>query len=349
MEFAESLIPPEKKGDPFWVKAAQQMLATAAQNLKEQNKMTVEELLSILLQKPLSEAVEEFKNTNVATYFDPESGRLANSIRAVLIAALWSLKYLETSQQYFSIRKWIQDPSQTGWLFICCDPTQRNVLRPLMTGWLSIAIKSLMALPEDLSRRVWFIMDELASLNNVPCLVDALQEIRKYGGCLQLGLQNYSQVRKVYGYDDCDTIFDLVGTKVGLQSYGNSAEQLSKFFGKQEVLESMESLSYGESSYRDGVSISQQRVLRPVVSESDLGNLNPLEAYIKYPRNLPIVKMKFSLVQIDVIADLFIKKTKKAYLDDQVKVLTDLSQEIYKEETVLENENLEKKVQLELG
>jgi len=57
MEFAESLIPPEKKGDPFWVKAAQQMLATAAQNLKEQNKMTVEELLSILLQKPLSEAV----------------------------------------------------------------------------------------------------------------------------------------------------------------------------------------------------------------------------------------------------------------------------------------------------
>jgi len=331
MEFAESLIPPEKRGDSFWVKAAQQMLATAAQNLKDQNKMTIEELLSVLLQKPLSQAVQEFKNTNVATYFEPEAGRMAHSIRAVLIAALWSLKYLETSEHYFSIRQWMQDPHQTGWLFICCDPTQRNVLRPLMTGWLSIAIKSLMAMREDLSRRVWFIMDELASLNYVPCLTDALQEIRKYGGSLVVGMQNYSQVRKIYGYEDCDTIFDLAGTKVGLQSFGHSAEQLSKSFSKQEMLESIESLSYGEHSYRDGVSLSEQRVVRPVVSESDLGMLNPLEAYIKYPRNLPIVKMVFLLERIDSVAEQFIKKTKKAYLDEQARTFADLSQEVYEE------------------
>lgn len=339
MEFAESLIPPEKRGDPFWVKAAQQMLATAAQQLKKEGKTTIEGLLELLLQKPLKEAVEEFKDTNVATYFDPEAGRMAHSIRAILIAALWSLKYLETSKDYFSLKQWVQDPNQTGTLFICCDQTQRNTLRPLMTAWLSIAIKSLMALPEDITRRVWFIMDELASLHNVPCLLDALQEGRKYGSCLVIGLQNYTQVQKIYGPEDCDTIFDLIGTRIALQSYGSSAQQVSKYFGKQEILESNESMSYGENSFRDGLSLTENKVIKDVVSETDLGMLNPFESYIKYPRNIPIVEMKFLLKPFNEIFSKFVKKVEEVYEGDQAKTLTGLSNKIFDMENFLKEED----------
>ncbi|MGV8948497.1 MAG: type IV secretion system DNA-binding domain-containing protein [Candidatus Paracaedibacter sp.] len=329
MEFAESLIPPEKRGDQFWVKAAQQMLATAAEELKKEGNTNIESLLELLLQKPLGEAVEEFRNTNVATYFDPDSGRMAHSIRAILIAALWSLKYLEASEDYFSIKQWVQDPKQTGTLFICCDQPQRNTMRPLMTAWLSIAIKSLMALPEDITRRVWFIMDELASLNNVPCLLDVLQEGRKYGSCILIGLQNYTQVRKIYGPEDCDTIFDLIGTRIALQSFGSSAQQISKYFGKQEILEANESLSYGENSFRDGLSLTENKVIKDIVSETDLGVLNPFESYIKYPRNIPIVKMEFLLKPFPQVYPKFVKKIDQVYEPEQLETLKILSNEIY--------------------
>lgn len=338
MEFAESLIPPEKRGDPFWVKAAQQMLATAAQELKKEGSPTIEKLLELLLQKPLKEAVEEFRDTNVSTYFDPEAGRMAHSIRAILIAALWSLKYLESSKDYFSIKKWVQDPNETGTLFICCDPTQRNALRPLMTAWLSIAIKSLLGMPEDLNRRVWFIMDELASLNHVPCLVGALAEGRKYGGAIVVGCQNYSQVTKIYGYEDSETIFDLIGTRAGLQSYGSTAQQIAKHYGKQEILEANESLSYGENSFRDGLSLTEHKVVKDVVSETDFSMLNPLEAYIKYPRNIPIVKMKFLLKPIAPVFPQFVKKVGEVYEKDQVEALTVFSNKLFDTDRFLKDD-----------
>lgn len=352
MEFAESLIPPAQR-DPFWVNASQQLLATAAEKLKEENKMTIAELLNLLLSKPLSEVAEDFKGTSVVTYLDPESGKMAHSIRATLIAALWSLKYLEKAKSYFSIREWVQDPLQSGCLFICCQPGQRNVLRPLMTGWLSIAIKSLMALPQDLDRRTWFIIDELASLNYVPCLVRAFQEVRKYGGCMVVGMQDYAQVHKLYGRDDCNSMFDLSGTKIGLCSNGNSATELSKSFGYQEILEVRENTSLGAHEMRDGLSLSRQRHVKPVVSATDLMMLNPLEAYIKYPRNLPITKIKFTLYSLPSVAPEFLKKQGVLPISE-LRRLTALSNEIYaenkeaKEKATLEKEDVRQTIQMGL-
>jgi type IV secretory pathway TraG/TraD family ATPase VirD4 len=44
---------------------------------------------------------------------------------------------------------------------------------------------------------------------------------------------------------------------------------------------------------RDGVSLNQQRQVRPVVRGSDIMLLQDLEAYIKYPGKFPVSKVKF--------------------------------------------------------
>jgi type IV conjugative transfer system coupling protein TraD len=328
MEFAETLVPHNKYAD-FWIKAAQQLLATGAEKLKSEGQTSIKALLDLLLNAPLDEVAKDFEGTSVATYVDPDSGKMAHGIRATLIAALWSLRYLEVSSEYFSIKQWMQDPNEQGWLFITCQPDQRNVLRSLMTGWLSVAIKSLLAMPEDLNRRVWFVIDEIASLNYIPCLVSALEELRKYGGCMMLGMQNHGQLNKIYGQDDSHSIFDLTGTKIAMRSTGKAAEFLSHSFGQQILEEPTQSISYGAHEMRDAVSVSRQRVTRPVVSATDLTLMDNFEAYVKFPRNLPISLIKFPLCKKRSFAPAFIVKESTIIPTDELGELRTLSNELF--------------------
>jgi hypothetical protein len=66
---------------------------------------------------------------------------------------------------------------------------------------------ALLSMPENLSRRVWFILDELDSLNELPSLSPGLQEGRKYGGCFVTGIQDSGQLLATYGDHRGSTIF----------------------------------------------------------------------------------------------------------------------------------------------
>ncbi len=83
-----------------------------------------------------------------------------------------------------------------------------------MTAWLSIAVKSIMSMGEDLDRRVWIIIDELASLNKVPILMQGLSEIRRYGGCFILSFQDLHQLDAIYVSNVARTFGSLTGTKL---------------------------------------------------------------------------------------------------------------------------------------
>ena len=153
------------------------------------------------------------------------------SIRGTLADALESLDYLEANDPPFSIRDWVQSPVQDSCLFIAASTSQRESLRPLMSAWLSIAVKSLMQQGSDLSRRVWFIIDELASLNKVPTLSLGLSESRKYGGCFALAFQDLNQLDSLYGATDAKTLCNLMGTKLVFRLKNTAAKQIAPLFG----------------------------------------------------------------------------------------------------------------------
>ncbi len=46
---------------------------------------------------------------------------------------------------------------------------------------------------------------------------------------------------------------------------------------------------------RDGVSLSAQQKIRPLIPSSEIMKLNNLEAFLKFPRNLPATKLTFDL------------------------------------------------------
>jgi type IV secretory pathway TraG/TraD family ATPase VirD4 len=242
-----------------------------------------------------------------------------------MVSALRSLAYLPQDKETFSIREWVKNKNDSGWLFIAGMPNQREPLKPLMSAWLSIAVKSLMELDENHDYRLWFVIDELASLNKIPILKQGLAEVRKYGGCFVIGFQNIHQLYAIYRQDDAQTIVSLMGTKLVFKSESAEAAYLSKVFGEQEVLEQSGSVSYGAHQMRDGVSLSDQKKTKPIISPTDIMMLSPLQAYLKFPRQLPFSKVTFPITKTEKVAEKFIGKSAQEDVSETTKIHIDLA------------------------
>jgi len=195
-------------------------------------------------------------------------------------------------REIFSIRQWVQKEQDDSWLFLTSTQDQLETLRPLLSTLTGIAIKSLLACRKDLDRRLWYIFDEFSSLQKFNALTDALKGIRKFGGCVVMCLQGLPQLEKIYGHAESKEIIGLLNTRlVFANNDPDTARRLSDMMGDQEVQEAVEGISYGANDLRDGVSINDQNKIKPVISASDIMNLNNLEAYLKLPGNLPVTKV----------------------------------------------------------
>ena len=80
-----------------------------------------------------------------------------------------------------------------------------------------------------------------------------------------------------------------------------TAKHMSQMLGEQEVKEAVEGISYGAHQMRDGVSLNEQKRLKPVVSPNDIMILDDLEAYLKLPGNLPVAKVRFEVSETEKV------------------------------------------------
>ena len=138
-----------------------------------------------------------------------------------------------------------------------------------------------------------------------------LAEIRKYGGCFVLGFQDLSQVEDIYGQLCAKTLSNLTGTKVLFRAVDTDvATRVARYMGEQEKEELSTSISYGAHQMRDGVNLNQQRQVKAVVNASQIMLLQDLEAYVKFPGQFPVSKIKFDYLNIPNLNDVYKEKTK---------------------------------------
>ena len=326
--FAECVIS-QVGNDPFWTTAARTVLTIAAQVLKRQKNYDIQELLRLTIHGSLKEVFPYFKNTAAASMMDPEAEKTALSIRATLASSIKSFAYLAYQTKtdskdktdilnsdtdvctdplaFFSIRDWVQNPNQRGFLFLNATPEQRSTLAPLITAWLSLATKALMGRRDY--EKLWFFVDELASLNKLPDLPKALAEVRKYGGSFVLGLQTLSQIDEIYGQNTSRIITGLTSTKLIFRTPDSyTAKRMSEFLGEQEIMESQESISFGAHQMRDGVSLSDQKRKQPLITYTEIMQLPNLSAYLQLPQDFPITKIAFKYLELPVMQLAFVEK-----------------------------------------
>lgn len=310
-ELAETILE-SNTNDQFWIEAGRQLFSETAYLFSTMKNPSLKELLKLLLEEPLQKIQPILKKTQVYSLMDPAIEKTALSIRVTMMTHLRSFLSLEEGGN-FSINQWIQNPEFQQFLFLSCKPDQRELLKPLMTAWTGIAIKALMKLSENNGRRIWFIIDELASLQKIPSLMTALTEIRKYGGCMVLGFQNLSLIEKVYDRTTVRALSDLTGTKVIFRSLDpDITKTVSQFLGEQEVIEASESVSFGAHQMRDGVSLGVQKTTKQVVNPTEIMKLQDLSCFIKFKGDLPVTKYAFSYLKMEKKAPSFIPKSQKS-------------------------------------
>jgi type IV conjugative transfer system coupling protein TraD len=291
-QIAESTIP-DKGGDPFWAKSARGTLVAVMRKLAKLDRMLVSTLLDTVLRSKLKDLAAFATGTDAAAFISTEGERTSAGIQAELASVMRSFAYLDDTEDGFSIRDWVANERDDSWLFVTVKADQLPSLRPLITVWLDIAISAIMSMTPDRNRRLYCVVDELPSLQRLPSLSDFLARARKYGGCGILGFQSYPQLEATYGIQDAAAVTGYCSTWVALRANDTpTAKHVSENLGQVEQVEANEGMSYGVNDMRDGVNLSRIQVTRPLVMHTEVTNLPNLTGFLRFGRNLPVLRFQ---------------------------------------------------------
>ena len=126
---------------------------------------------------------------------------------------------------------------------------------------------------------MWFVIDELASLQKLPQLHTAITEGRKGQNPVLLGFQGKAQLEYLYGHL-AEVMLSQPATSVWLTTKEpNAGEWVSKFIGKVEIERLRETHFDGT---RAGHNFTIERQVEPLVLESEISGLPDLHAFMKY-------------------------------------------------------------------
>jgi len=191
-------------------------------------------------------------------------------------------------RRVWTAREWAGE--RQGWIFITSTPDTLEALRPLQSLWLDMLILKLQA--GTSTRRVWVVLDELATLNQLPQLHSALTRQRRSGHPIVLGFQGMSQIEALYGKEMAQTILSQAFTNIVLRtSESQAALHLSERIGNAEVERVRESRPAGVFNQR-GRMYNSERVTVPVVMDSEIMKLNDLTGY--FVQSGKVVEMSFA-------------------------------------------------------
>jgi hypothetical protein len=216
----------------------------------------------------------------VANYIDRAAGPQRVGVLASLSKVAKSLRLLPEKGKgngEWSATEWSE--TRKGWIFITSLPAEREALRPLQSVWIDMLVLRLLNEPKPGQKRVWFVLDELASLQRLPQLATALTENRKSNNPIIMGFQGKAQLEVIYGHL-AEVMLSQPSTSIYLKTKEPKAgEWVSQGIGKVEV-ERMKETRFDGS--RSGRNFTLDRQIEPVVLESEISGLPDLHAFMKY-------------------------------------------------------------------
>ncbi len=306
--WASSLVP-QGKSDPVWHETARKLLSFTARKLSN-SQASMRDILKWSCWEPLGKRVEQFyANSPISSIMRYEAEKTTVGVRMQLASNISVFEYLKAGRGEFSITRWVSQYKETDqWLFLTCLPSQRSTLAPLLASWFNFAFLGLERAGVDFKTRLWMVADELTGLDyHISSLKRVVTEGAKYGACCMLGFQNKSQIDYLYGHAITKTLLSNCSTKVIFRSPDyETAKDLSLTLGEQEVISATENFSIGAHHMRDGVNLASHQRTKAAISATDIMGLNPLEAYIMLPGELPTTKAKYKVNKMTKLASSFI-------------------------------------------
>lgn len=150
----------------------------------------------------------EFLASGLSAAEKPNSpSTTVNSILSTLTSYTASFTRPEVAERgEFSIRKWLNATDTEGEAIFLANPAKyQDNYTSYFTVIVNLALSEMISIPNDNNRRVWFLLDEFGSLQQLGSIVRLLAEGRSKGACTVLGTQDLAQLKKKYG-DEHKTI-----------------------------------------------------------------------------------------------------------------------------------------------
>jgi type IV secretory pathway TraG/TraD family ATPase VirD4 len=264
---------------------------------------TPEELVA-WLSNP-AEIDQRVRGTEMEAMIAKGAQQQRNGVLASLGLVADSLRMLPTREQAdgktWSATEWSE--TRAGWIFITSSATEREALRPLHSLWIDLLVMRLLTAPQKNQTPVWFVLDELASLQRLPQLHTAITENRKSRNPLVLGFQGKAQLEVIYGHL-AEVMLSQPATKIFLKTTEpKAAEWVSNAIGKVEI-ERMKETHFDGS--RSGRNFSLDRQIEPLVMDSEISGLENRHAFLKLGNN--VARFHFEYMDLPLTTPGFIPR-----------------------------------------
>ena len=285
---AAAMLPEKEHEKAFFTDAPRRVLSRLLRSHP-----SVQELLEWMSDP--AEIDRRLEGTPQAAYLDRNAGPQRGGVLASLNMIADSLALLPEQNEkrgFFETTKW--GFKRTQWVFLTSKPTMRDRILPLHSAWLDLLILRMMEPCANPSKPVWFVLDELASLNKLPQLHTAVTENRKYGIPIVLGFQGRSQLEKRYG-QDAEAMLSQPATKIFFKtSEPRAAKWISETLGEIEVERLKESRT--PKLFGAKKTFAMEIATKPLVMASEIAGLEPLNGYIKLGNR--VMPVKFALTPL---------------------------------------------------
>jgi type IV secretory pathway TraG/TraD family ATPase VirD4 len=265
------------------------------------------------------------KDTEIASLIDRSAPQQRSGVLASLSLIADSFRLLprkEEAAEEWTAREWSKD--RKGWIFFTSQPAEREALRPLHSLWIDMLVLRLLSAPKPGQHPVWFVLDELASLQRLPQLHTAITENRKSRNPIILGFQGKAQLEVVYGHL-AEVMLSQPATKIFLKTTEPTAALwVSKAIGQVEI-ERMKETHFDGS--RSGRNFSLDRQTEQLVLDSEITGLENLHAFLKHGNY--VTRFSFPILQMPATQAKFVERLKDDFIvrgtRKQVESLTEIT------------------------
>jgi hypothetical protein len=307
LTLAASLFPNRHNENPFFVEGPRKIFAHLLTF-----RPTPEEMAWWMCHE--EEIDWRVKGTEYAAMIDRQAPAQRSGVLASLNMIADTLKLLPSEKETtarWSAAAWSKQ--RRGWLFLTSTPETRKRLTPLTSLWLDTLVLRLMNQGtanqgQTSPRKVWFVLDELASLQRLPQLHTAITENRKSNNPVVLGFQGRSQLETRYGHE-AEVMLSQPAAKIFLRtSECRAAEWISKTIGEVEIERLRESRSSGQlGRQRNTKSYNLERQVEPLVMASEISGIADLHGYLK-KGNL-VVRVNFPFIEVPTKQPKYIERS----------------------------------------
>jgi type IV secretory pathway TraG/TraD family ATPase VirD4 len=286
VSLAESLIPRATGTEQHWNDTARGVFTAILRLAVLQNKKANKDIFNVI-NKPVADIFKYLSDNK-----QPESVYISNpknssDVMSTLMRYVSWLEYAEDGD--FKIKDWINDKNKR-FIFISNSTKITDVQKPLLTLFIDLFVKTYLSLPDDISRRMYFLLDEFGTLNKLSAIKDMLILGRSKGLCSVLGVQDVGQIDAEYQEQTRNTIINACSNVALLaQNDPNTAKLAAEILGQSEQWE--DSHSADESG--TGSTTQNAKQIKYLVLPSEFQSMDNLTAFVRILKNWQFTDIKY--------------------------------------------------------